>query len=336
MLETLGLDTVCEAVYRVMLASPRSRLKDVAAAVGLPEQEVRHALDELAQLSLLRPSWEEQGHMRPISPEVGLEALLARQQAQLAVHQQQVEAARAAAASLIAEYAQLRPGHAEREVEYLDGIDSIRDRLAELTRHIQQEVCAFVPGRFLSEDNIAAARPLDDQLLNRGISLRTLYLDSIRHHTLTLAYARWLAERGADVRTVPTLPVRMTLIDRRIAVIPVSADSSGAAAVVLHGSGAVAAMLALFELTWQGATTIDSVKTRNAQGLTPQEQEVLRLLAAGHTDDVVAKRLDISVRTARRFAADLMERLDAKSRFQAGYRLAHAGWVETVQPAMTP
>lgn len=54
---------------------------------------------------------------------------------------------------------------------------------------------------------------------------------------------------------------------------------------------------------------------------------MLRLLAAGLTDEAVARRLDVSVRTLRRVTADLMERLEARSRFQAGYLAATRGWL---------
>ncbi|MET8624763.1 helix-turn-helix transcriptional regulator, partial [Kitasatospora sp. NPDC004669] len=53
----------------------------------------------------------------------------------------------------------------------------------------------------------------------------------------------------------------------------------------------------------------------------------LGLLADGHTDDAIAKRLGVSPRTARRIATDLMERLSARSRFQAGALAAKAGWL---------
>jgi DNA-binding CsgD family transcriptional regulator len=57
------------------------------------------------------------------------------------------------------------------------------------------------------------------------------------------------------------------------------------------------------------------------------ERALLRLLAAGLTDEAAARRLGISVRTARRQVAVLMDKLGASSRFQAGYRAAQRGWL---------
>jgi len=89
----------------------------------------------------------------------------------------------------------------------------------------------------------------------------------------------------------------------------------------------VAALVALFEQIWLSANPPGVTQPRDERGLNPQEQEILRLLASGQTDEVVARRLDVSVRTGRRITAELMERLGARSRFQAGYLAAVHGWL---------
>jgi DNA-binding NarL/FixJ family response regulator len=50
-------------------------------------------------------------------------------------------------------------------------------------------------------------------------------------------------------------------------------------------------------------------------------------LARGFTDEAAARKLGVSVRTARREAADLLTRLHARSRFQAGARAMALGWI---------
>ncbi|MEU9130595.1 helix-turn-helix transcriptional regulator, partial [Kitasatospora sp. NPDC048540] len=52
---------------------------------------------------------------------------------------------------------------------------------------------------------------------------------------------------------------------------------------------------------------------------------IMELLAAGLKDESIARRLGMSLRTTRRHIADIMEELDAASRFQAGYRFAVQG-----------
>ncbi|MFE6867233.1 helix-turn-helix domain-containing protein [Kitasatospora sp. NPDC057692] len=327
MLTALGLDTAAEAVYRVMLAHPDDGVAAVAHRLGQSEQQVRAALDRLSELALLRPSAERQGELRAVSPDIGMEILMARQQAELAAQQMRVEASRAAAAELIAEYAQLRPAAGHPGVEQLVGLDRIRDRLATLTREVRQEVMTFAPDGAQQPANIEAAKPLDADLLDRGIRMRTVYLDSVRNSPHTVEYVNWLVERGGRVRTVPSLPTRMILVDRATAVIPVRGDDTAAGAVVLTGHGTLVALCALFENVWAGAQPLGEQGSRDEHGLNAQEAACIRLLAEGHTDEAIAKRLGVSPRTARRLATDLMERLGARSRFEAGVRAVQNGWL---------
>jgi DNA-binding CsgD family transcriptional regulator/sugar-specific transcriptional regulator TrmB len=329
-LMSLGLESEAEAVYRGMLAHPAEGVAALCERLGLSDDAVRRGLDRLSELALVRPSYEEPGRLRAVSPDVGMEILLARQQAELAAQQQRVESSRAAAALLIAEYAELRPATAAPGVEQLIGLDAIRERLAVLTRDVQQEVMTFAPDGGHTEESIESARPLNRQLLERGVRLRTVYLDSARNSPHTLAWVDWLSTRGGQVRTVATLPTRMIIVDRATAVIPVSGDDSAAGAVVLTGQGTLNALCALFETVWAGASVLGATGAearRDALGLTDTEAGALRLLAEGHTDEAIAKRLGVSHRTARRIATTLMERLGARSRFEAGVRSVQQGWL---------
>lgn len=329
MLSTLGLDSIAEAVYRGLLARPRDGVVHLAERLELTAEQVRHGLDTLSELSLLRPSYDREGELWPVSPEVGLEVLMARQQAELASQQALFDDSRAAAARLIADYADLRPADAHPSTERLTGIDQIRDRLATLTRETREEVMTFAPDGPQKPEHIDAAKPLNQELLERGVRIRTVYLNSARNSLHTLQYVSWLSRLGGEVRTVPTLPTRMIVVDRRTAVIPVHSDSSAGGAVVLTGHGTLAALCALFDNVWAGARPLDEADSSDDHGLTDQQSMVVTLLAHGHTDETIAKRLGVSPRTARRLAAELMTRLGARSRFEAGVRAVQSGWLST-------
>jgi DNA-binding NarL/FixJ family response regulator len=132
------------------------------------------------------------------------------------------------------------------------------------------------------------------------------------------------------VRTVATLPLRMLIFDRNVALIPVNPDHSEIGAVVQRGPGMVAALCALFEQTWQAANPVGTDKQPGDDGLTSQERAIITLLAQGHTDEVIARKLGVSVRTSRRITAELTARLGARSRFQAGARAVERGWIKDV------
>ncbi|WNF29156.1 helix-turn-helix transcriptional regulator [Streptomyces sp. C11-1] len=331
MLELLGLDTHTEAVYRAMLEHPQDGVTALARHLDLSEDAVRAAWDRLAELSLLQPSTGSAQPPRAVSPELGLDYLLARRQAEFAVQRQRITAARTAASQLISEYADRRPAGGPVSVEHLDDVTQIRTRLALLTEGVRREVMAFAPGGAQTKENRASARPLNEKLLGRGVTLRTIYLESFRNCAASMAHANWLTAMGGQVRTVGELPLRMTILDRSTAVIPLdSGDSSKGAMVVTGtgtGTGMLTALCTLFETVWEASRPLGEEPRRQESELDRQEAAALRLLAEGHTDEGIAKRLGVSHRTARRIATGLMDRLGARSRFEAGVRATQRGWL---------
>ncbi|MFJ6798061.1 helix-turn-helix domain-containing protein [Streptomyces sp. NPDC091268] len=330
MLESLGLDGPTESVYRMMLANPGDEASALAKLLGRPEEDVHEAWDTLGELGLVVPEGPDfPGRLRAVSPELGLEHLLARQQTEFAAHRQRIAASRAAASQLISEYAGLQPAAAQSGVEHLTGVEQIRARLARFTNEVEQEVMAFVPDGGQSEENMAAARPLNERLLKRGVAMRTIYVDAVRNSPPTVEHVNWLTSQGGQVRTVATLPTRMTILDRKTAIMPVNGEDSLAGAVVLSGHGTLTALCTLFDSVWEGAQPFGEAAAPRGgdDGLSRQEFAALRLLAEGHTDEGIAKRLGVSHRTARRIATVLMERLGARSRFEAGVRAVRCGWL---------
>jgi DNA-binding NarL/FixJ family response regulator len=98
-----------------------------------------------------------------------------------------------------------------------------------------------------------------------------------------------------------------------------------AEAVELTGSS-VAGLHALFEEYWAVARPWGPPGP-DPYGLSDQQREVLRLLAEGCTDEGISRRIGVSLRTVRRIASDLMTRLAARSRFEAGVKAAQVGWL---------
>ncbi|MFD8080973.1 LuxR C-terminal-related transcriptional regulator [Kitasatospora sp. NPDC059722] len=323
MLEPLGLSCDGERVYRTLLAQPSWKLTDIAAHLTLTERHVRSALDELADLALLRPADGPADELLPISPSVGLATLLARAEAELADRQRRIEATRAAVATIAAEHDGAR---ARESITRHEGIEAVRARIEELAAATRTEMVSLNPNSAQTPDAKAASKPLNQQLLERGVAIRCIYQDSFRNDPATLAAARWLAELGGQTRTVPTVPLLMIVIDRETVLVPIDPANSRLGALELRSPGVVTAAYALFEQTWLNATPFGESATRDGNELTLQEREIIKLLADGHTDEIVARRLDLSTRTTRRVVAELMGRLDARSRFQAGLRIAERGW----------
>jgi sugar-specific transcriptional regulator TrmB/DNA-binding CsgD family transcriptional regulator len=332
--EFFGVEPSVEAVYLAMLERPDAGIPDISQYLRVSDQDVYAAMDELARLALVRPSWENPEMMRAVTPSIGVESLFAQQHNELIQRQRRLEEGRASLAALVAQHEASRPDRGGGQVEEIRGLDAVREYLERLTAEVRFEVWSMMPDGAQTSHNLEASRPLDQSLLDRAVEIRSLYQDSIRNDTPSIAYARWIHEQGSEVRTVPVLPLRLIIIDRRIAIVPLGPGEDDKGIAALHGFGAVSAMVALFELTWQSAVPLGKPRSRKPETLGEQERVLLRLLAQGDTDEVVARKLGVSSRTVGRTVAELCERLGARSRFQAGVRSSERGWLAT--PENTP
>lgn len=323
MLDLLGLSAQHETVYRAMLQRPDLNVAGLADYLGVPPGQVREALDVLADLALIRLD-SGGDSARAVRPQAGLIALLAKVEADVAVRQRQVEATRAAITAIAT-------AHEGREQEVqgraLDGLDAVRERLIELAHTARNECLSFTTGRGQQPDTMEAEGSLNQVALRRGVRIRNLYQESFRNDPATLAHARWMASLGSQSRTAPTLPMRMVIVDRELALVPVDPNHPARGALELRSPGVVAGLIALFEQVWHTAKPFGDEASPDEQGLTAQERELLRLLAAGSTDESAARKLAISVRSVQRMMTSLTERLEAASRFQAGVQATRRGWV---------
>ncbi|MFI9584376.1 helix-turn-helix transcriptional regulator [Streptomyces sp. NPDC052236] len=326
MLDSLGLDMTADSVYRTLIQQPGISVSEIAGALNLQEAEVRESLDALADLALVRSSWQDPELLLPVNPEVALQVILAERQAELVRRQQEIEEIRAAAARLASDCTSEYSYGRGQGFELLTSVEAVRIRMDELVAATEQETLAFAPGGPQTAENRAASRPLADSLLARAVVMKTIYLDSVRNDPGSLEHALWLSEKGGETRTTPTLPLRLQILDRRFALVPINPDDSSQGAILVEQPGVVSALCDFFSLVWESATPLTGMKSRTVVGcISPQEKELLRLLSHGMTDGGAARKLGISLRTERRMITDISARLDAQSRFQLGQRATEGG-----------
>jgi DNA-binding CsgD family transcriptional regulator/sugar-specific transcriptional regulator TrmB len=324
MLEPLGLDTTTEDVYRVLLEQSSWGIDEIASHLGLSESQVRDALDKLATLNLVS-SAAPSGNVRAVQPRLGLIALLARTEANLMERQRQVEEARAVVTALASQYE--AESAITGSIEPIEGLDAVRNRLRALAMSAEHECLSLVPGGAQQPEAMEASKPLDQLALERGVVVRSIYQDSFRNDPATLRYVDWLATLGGETRTVPALPIPLVIVDRRYALVPLDPSDGHRGALVLSGQGMIVALCALFDQFWQAGSPWTQRPKRNQEGLSAIEHELLWLLAQGMTDEAAARKLGLSLRTVRRMASELMTQLNAHSRFEAGVRAVHRGWL---------
>ncbi|MEW1694682.1 LuxR C-terminal-related transcriptional regulator [Streptomyces sp. NPDC091278] len=326
MLEALGIERSAETLYRLMLERPEYGVTDMARTLDWPEEQVREALGRLAEARLV--AMEGPGEALPFDPEVGFSFLLSRAEADLSRRRRQVERAQRTVADILTTYADPTTGAARHDVVHrVTGLENVRERLEDLAANARTECFSLLPGGAQLPDTMDASQPLDQLALERGVKIRSIYQESFRNDPPTAEYVRWYCDLGGEARTVPVVPMLMVIVDREAALVPVDPQDGRAGALEVRSPGLVHALVVLFDRLWEAGTPFGEAPRRDEHALSPQERELLMLLGIGCTDDIAARRLGVSLRTVRRMSSDLMNRLGARSRFEAGVRASKEGWL---------
>ncbi|MXG27074.1 helix-turn-helix transcriptional regulator [Streptomyces sp. YIM 132580] len=225
------------------------------------------------------------------------------------------------------------------QVETVSDPALLRVRLEEMNAHCQQELLLIQPGGARPAATLPAARLAALSLLERGVRMRVLYQHAARGDTVTRALVRELSRHGAQVRTDAELTAPLVAYDQETVFLPEAPDPatgecSGKAAVIRDPT-LVAFTCGAFERLWNAATPFLPATEDAAPVIDDLKAAIVRLMALGHKDEMVARRLGMSVRTCRRHIAEIMETTDATSRFQAGVRLTRAGILDHSAPDST-
>jgi hypothetical protein len=252
-LELIGLNRTDEAVYILSLHRPTWSAARLSKELGLTEETVVRSRETLIARGLLRPDPLDPTQVIPLGPDLILDSLMAEEEARAAQRREQVARARAELSALVTDYLTVRTeGHGG--IERLEGVHNVRLRLAELARATEREVLSFHPEGPQSGESLRTCLPLDLAALRRGVAMRAIYLHEIATDEATWDYVQQVVAEGAQVRTTANLPTRLTIIDQSIAVVPAEQNVPGGSALVIHGTGILTALLALFERHWTGAT----------------------------------------------------------------------------------
>lgn len=170
----------------------------------------------------------------------------------------------------------------------------------------------------------AAAKRIYRASLRRGVAYRIIAPDTAR----TAATMGALAMSGARTRTAPDVPADVIVVDRAAVLVPAGPYTGlDGALMPFRVPGIAATTVQLFERVWADAMPLIGTDLTDSTELDAQDRKLLALLADGHTDAVIAERLQIGVRTVRRKVAALMNRLGARSRFMAGAKAVNRGWL---------
>ena len=129
---------------------------------------------------------------------------------------------------------------------------------------------------------------------------------------------------GGEARVIDRLPLKLSIIDRRIAMLPIDFAVLAGGFRVIRDPEVVAALVRVHERLW----SMGEEPTGIERDLPPPHlARVVPALASGYTDDVAAAKLGLSPRTYSRRVAELLRILGTTTRFQAGVEAARRGWL---------
>lgn len=319
-LRAAGISEFEEQLYRRLVREPSATLSDLATVARRGTDATRRALDRLETAGLVSRQGKPSRYI-PAAPDMAVEALIMRRQEEL-------ERCRIAAAALLADYREAArdSGHV---VELIDGREATGQRFLQLLSTARREVLMFDKPPYLdSGDN-----PLEMEVLARGIEWRALYAPEAFDLPDRLTMVRAWQAAGEQARVCAQLPMKLVLVDRNVALLPLIADDPMAAqhtGVLVHPSSLLTSLGMLFDMLWDRSIPLGSATSfpaAAADGRDGFDRALLQLLTAGAKDEAIARQLNVSLRTVRRRLANLMSEAGVASRFQLGVLAAQRGWV---------
>jgi len=313
-LAALDIGQLEERAYRVLLSLSPGTVQDVAEKLSIPVERAQKLLDRIESKALASRSLELPPRYIAAPPELAVEALIRGKQALL-------EQARLSIADLLT-LTSLAPSESgqHRLVEVISGREALGLIMQQLLQTVQTEVLGFQRAPvFFSNLNLNPPG---------NIRIRSVSDRSYVEIPGRLDVIRQVIGLGEEARFFDPLPLKMVVVDRRVAVIPLSVENPGGPSLLIRESSLVDALCALFDMTWARSTplafTMSGEFSGSLQGRrrSKSTKDVTSLLASGMPDKAIANSLGLSKTTFNRRIADLMRSLEARSRFQLGWRAA--------------
>jgi DNA-binding CsgD family transcriptional regulator len=290
-------------------------------ALDLAADVVEASVDQLLQLRLLRrESVSGWWRLVPVSPEVAAASLISPIGEE--IHRQ-----RAVISRIQSRLTAFQPHYeAHREAGAGTGIESFSDA-TELSGHLhlaaercRREFLGFRPQDVLSLKHIAS-------MSADGVWVRLLLPHTLRTDLRARPILHDIVASGGLVRTTSRPPLRVIIFDDVVAFL-LGGEGPGPAGVMIRHEETVRLLRDVVETTWTAAEPYATASIGYQDVTEDLHRTIVDLLASGLTDDVIARRLGISVRTCRRHIATVLSTLAAVSRFQAGALAASAGLLD--------
>lgn len=316
------------AIYRFIAANRSALPAEISESLGFSERRLAPSIDYLLEHNLIDRDPESSDRLIAYSPET------ARLRATVATELKLAEARRELL-NLNAQYSAMensfteiyREAHRGSDLEHIESGRFVLPLLLNEVANATNSVLTYQTGPGSTADRLEDTIQTDEELRSRGVTRKTILQSARKSHAPTLRMVDALSPLGCEFRMNDSMPNRLVIIDKKVAIIGNRGEGSE------HGSGTIirnpelVGMLSDYFLQVWGSSpefsTGDAGEKSTLGELSRIELSVLGLLSAGKSDDTIARTLQISVRTCRRYVANILQALGAESRFQAGFNAAN-------------
>ncbi|WP_329615340.1 LuxR C-terminal-related transcriptional regulator [Streptomyces brevispora] len=281
----------------------------------------------LTELALVHPDPQDDALIRPVPPSAALAHLL--QPVIREIHER--ISLTASLADSLAPLASVASADPNLAITVLEGIPLIDATIHDALNGARNEVLTLQPGSSRPADQLKKALARALSAVGHGATLRHIYQHPSRYSPTIKAYLDDIPAAHIQVRTTEQTVERLFIFDRTVAFIPANAKRD--VALEIRHPALVRYLTQVYEVLWAQATPLtEPLPAAPADiSVTAVQLSIARLLVEGHVDQVVARKLGISVRTCRAHISKLMQSLDATSRTQLGALLIQSGIVERAE-----
>ncbi|PPB48715.1 LuxR family transcriptional regulator [Arthrobacter pityocampae] len=314
-------------VYRYAVGHPGWTRSEASDALGLTLRRIDEAVGELSDRRLLSPQAGSPDGLVAVSPDVALADLVDADERAMQELKARISTQRRELSSLLPAFLDARKHVlASTSVETLEDPHLIHRVLIDYGRDVTEKVYIAQPGQGSTADVHEESVRKDLELLANGVRRRTLYDTSTRDHVPTRKAVEAIAAGGGEFGVLPFIPLRMLVFDEKLAVVGRRLSHDDKAALVIRDHSLITIFTHLFDIAWELSESFLS-PPQVVSPLSAMQRSILQGLANGLSDESIARRLDINVRTCRRHIAWMLETLRADSRFQAALKARDAGWI---------
>ncbi|MFI8236329.1 helix-turn-helix transcriptional regulator [Streptomyces sp. NPDC085866] len=318
-LRRLGLSPQEAAIYLTMLRTGRTSASGLAAQLDWRPEEAERCLGRLIGIGLAAQFGTDGTEAAPVDPAIALDHLSHTRVAEL-------RQAHCSALNAYRDYRRsVHPQATEDLVEVVTG-GGIADRILQVERAAESDVLRFDSPPYHIP---AGANPTELRNLERGVEYRVVYSRSaVENRVYYTTNIQPCIASGEHARVLPTVPVKLTVFDRRIAIVSMSFVEAEVndSLLVVRPSSLLSALTGLFESAWRSAFPMH-LSDRVPPALRPLHVRILELLGTGVTDDAIAQLLGISRRTLSRNLEHLNHRAGTSTRFQLALYAVRNGWI---------